>query len=416
MEIILKKINEVIPYEKNPRNNENAIDTVANSIREFGFNNPILVDENMVIVAGHTRHKAAQKLGMTEVPVSIIKDLTEEQLKAFRVIENKASEYAEWDYVKLLEEIKDIKELTGLTDVEELTGFSQEMLEEIENTYNFDIEEPDEYKEEDDKVDALPEIPFTQPGDIWVLGGKHRVMCGSSTEQGDINTLMDGKQADALLTDPPYNVAYENSDGLSIKNDNMSNDSFYKFLLDFYTCAKTAVKDDAGMYIYYATVESINFKKALKGAGLTLIADCLWVKDRLVLGRSDYHWQHEPCLYASKNTNTPRWYGGAGETTAWAFKKPNANKVHPTMKPVPLFQYNMTNSTKIGDIVLDTFGGSGTTLIAAVEEDRVAYCMEFDPKFVDVIINRYRNHPKTDAEDIKLIRDGQEYNIAELDF
>lgn len=416
MEIILKKIEEVIPYEKNPRNNENAIDTVANSIREFGFNNPILVDENMVIVAGHTRHKAAQKLGMTEVPVSIIKDLTEEQLKAFRVIENKASEYAEWDYVKLLEEIKDIKELTGLTDVEEITGFSQEMLEEIENTYNFDIEEPDEYKEDNDKIDALPEIPFTQLGDVWVLGGKHRVMCGSSTEQGDINKLMDGKQADALLTDPPYNVAYENSDGLAIKNDNMSNDSFYKFLLDFYTCAKTAIKDGAGIYIYYATVESINFKKALKNAGLTLINNCMWVKDRLVLGRSDYHWQHEPCLYAGKNTNTPRWYGGAGETTIWEFKRPNANKEHPTMKPVPLFQYNMTNSTKIGDIVLDTFGGSGTTLIAAVEADRIAYCMEFDPKFVDVIINRYRNHPKTDAEDIKLIREGKEYSITELDF
>ena len=372
MNIVQKTLDELIPYENNPRDNDDAVDYVAESIKEFGFKVPIIIDKDNVIVAGHTRYKACKKLGINEVPCIIADDLTEEQIKAFRLADNKVAEIATWDFEKL-----DL-ELSTLDMDMELFGF-----EPYEDT------EPQEVVEDDYEVE-VPEEPKAKYGDIYQLG-KHRLMCGDSTSIDDVSKLMNGDTVDLLITDPPYNVNYEGAtkDKLTIMNDKMDNDNFRQFLLDAFTCADSVMKAGAAFYIWHADSEGYNFRGACYDVGWTVRQCLIWNKNSLVLGRQDYHWKHEPCLYGWKDGASHNWYGDRKQTTVLDFDRPSRNAEHPTMKPIPLFDYQIQNNTKKGDIVLDLFGGSGTTLMACEQSGRTCYINELDPKYVDVIINRW---------------------------
>lgn len=392
MNIVQKTLDDLIPYENNPRHNDDAVDYVAESIKEFGFKVPIIIDKGNVIVAGHTRYKAAKKLGINEVPCLVADDLTDEQIKAFRLADNKVAEIATWDFEKL-----DL-ELSTLEMDMELFGF-----ESYEDT------EPQEVVEDDYEVE-VPEEPKAKYGDIYQLG-KHRLMCGDSTSIDDVSKLMNGETVDLLITDPPYNVNYEGStkDKLTIMNDKMNNDNFRQFLLDAFTCADSVMKAGAAFYIWHADSEGYNFRGACFDVGWEVKQCLVWNKNSLVLGRQDYHWKHEPCLYGWKSGASHNWYADRKQTTVLDFDRPSRNAEHPTMKPIPLFDYQIQNNTKKDDVVLDLFGGSGTTLMAAEQNNRTAYLMELDPKYVDVIINRWEQFTgkkavllnENDNEDIK---------------
>ena len=372
MNITHNTLDELIPYANNPRDNDDAVDYVAESIKEFGFKVPIIIDKDNVIVAGHTRYKACEKLGINEVPCIIADDLTEEQIKAFRLADNKVAEIATWDFEKL--EL----ELSTLEMDMELFGFE---------TYEDD--EPQEVAEDDYEVE-VPEEPKAKYGDIYQLG-KHRLMCGDSTSIDDVEKLMNGVEVDLLITDQPYNVNYEGGtkNKLTIMNDKMDNDNFRQFLSDAFTCADSVMKAGAAFYIWHADSEGYNFRGACFDVGWEVKQCLVWNKNSLVLGRQDYHWKHEPCLYGWKSGASHNWYADRKQTTVLDFDRPSRNAEHPTMKPIPLFDYQIQNSTKKGDNVLDLFGGSGTTLMAAEQNNRTAYLMELDPKYVDVIINRW---------------------------
>jgi DNA modification methylase len=267
---------------------------------------------------------------------------------------------------------------------------------------NFDLEE------------ALPEHPITHKGDIWLLG-KHRLICGDSTNPQDIVTLMDGKKAQLIVTDPPYNVDYtgKTKDALKIENDKMDNNQFYNFLLAAYTRMFEVADDGASIYVFHADSEGLNFRKSFIEAGFKLSQCCIWAKQAMVMGRSDYHWMHEPVLYGWKPTGGHYWNSDRKQTTLWQFDRPFRNEYHPTMKPIPLISYPIKNSSKLGDIVFDPFGGSGSTLIACEETDRICYTSELDPKYVDVIMKRYIAHVG-DNSGVYLIRDGKQYDYEEV--
>lgn len=373
MNIIEMKIGDIIPYEKNPRKNDEAVKYVAESIKQFGFKVPIVIDKNNVIVAGHTRYKASKKLGLKEVPCIVADDLTEEQIKAYRLADNKVAELAEWDFDLLGEE------LDGILDID-MCDFGFEALED---------EEEAEVVEDDFEVE-LPEEPRAKLGDVYQLGN-HRLMCGDSTSITDVEKLMGGDLADMLLTDPPYNVDYEGKtkDKLKIENDKMDNDNFRQFLIDAFSNADMVMKAGAVFYIWHADSEGYNFRGACFDVGWKVRQCLIWNKNSMVMGRQDYHWKHEPCLYGWKDGAGHLWASDRKQTTVISFDRPTRNDLHPTMKPVPLFDYQIKNNTKGGDIVLDLFGGSGTTIMACEQNERRAYTMEFDPRYVDVIINRW---------------------------
>lgn len=369
MEIIYLKLGDIHPYEKNPRNNDQAVDAVAASIKEFGFKVPIIIDKDNVIVAGHTRYKAATKLGFDEVPCIKADDLSEEQIKAFRLADNKVAELAEWDF-KLLGE-----ELEGLTMDMEQFGFEME-------------EEETEVVE--DEVPDIPEEAKSKYGDIYLLGN-HRLMCGDSTKHEDVEKLMNGNKVDLLITDPPYNVDYEGSNGMKIQNDKFEEgEEFCQFLTDAFSCADSVMKPGAVFYIWHADSEGYNFRKACQNINWKVRECLIWAKNSLVMGRQDYQWQHEPCLYGWKE-GTHLWASDRKQTTLLHFDKPMKNDIHPTMKPIALFDYQIKNNTKQGDVVLDLFGGSGTTIMACEQNHRVAYSMELDPRYVDAIVQRWEN-------------------------
>ena len=376
MEIIKLKIDEVIPYEYNPRNNDEAVAYVAESIKQCGYCSPIIIDENNVILCGHTRLKALKQLGYKEVECVRKSGMTDEQKKKYRILDNKTAEVAEWNFDLLEEELKDLD--FGDFDF----GFADmpELSEPVEIT-------EDEVPEVDDKSE-----PITKPGDIWQLGD-HRLMCGDSTDASAVAALMNGKEADLLLTDPPYNVAYEGKtdDALTIDNDKMKSDEFYDFLTSAFSAAVEVLKAGGAFYIWHADVNGLDFRLALKASGLTLRQTLIWNKNAMVLGRQDYQWKHEPCLYGWKDGAGHNWYSDRCQTTILEFNKPARNGEHPTMKPVELFAYQIQNSTKKGEIVFDLFGGSGTTIIACEQTGRIGYSMELDPKYCDVIIKRYEN-------------------------
>ena len=374
MNIVEKKISEIKPYEKNPRRNEKAIDLVANSIKEFGFKQPIVIDDNNVIVCGHTRFQAPKKLGLKEVPCVVADDLSDEQIKAYRLADNKVAEASEWDFDLLSDELD---EIIGI-DMEDF-GF-----------LDVDLSEDEEDVSEDDYEIQVPKEPKAKIGDIYQLG-KHRLMCGDSTKQEDVSRLMNGQKADMLLTDPPYNVDYQGKtkDALKIENDKMCNDKFREFLVGAFSCANECMKPGAVFYIWHADSEGYNFRGACLDVGWKVRQCLIWNKSSMVMGRQDYHWKHEPCLYGWKDGAGHLWASDRKQTTVLNFDKPSRNAEHPTMKPVLLFDYQIKNNTKKEDIVLDLFCGSGTTIIACEQNGRIAYSMEYDPKYVDVIIERW---------------------------
>lgn len=373
MDIINIALKDLKPYENNPRKNDDAVKYVAESIKEFGFKVPIVIDKNNVIVAGHTRYKAAKKLKMSEVPCIIADDLTDEQIKAFRLADNKVAEKAEWDFDLLNAELDDIIDLDM-----ELFGFEDALQDDAEEAVE------DEFEVE------LPAEPKSKLGDIYQLGN-NRLMCGDSTVLEDVEKLMGGEQADMLLTDPPYNVNYEGKtkDKLKIKNDQMGNDNFRQFLTDAFSNADMVMKPGAVFYIWHADSEGYNFRGACFDAGWTVRQCLIWNKNSMVMGRQDYQWKHEPCLYGWKEGAGHLWASDRKQTTVINFDKPTRNDMHQTMKPIPLFDYQIKNNTKGGDVVLDLFGGSGTTIMACEQNGRRGYSMEYDPRYVDVIVDRW---------------------------
>ena len=399
LKIVYKRVDEIIPYVNNPRKiSQNAIDNVASSIKNFGFKVPIIIDKDNEIVAGHTRILAAKKLGMEEVPCIVADDLTDTQVKAFRIADNKTAEFSEWDF-DLLE-----VELEGLGD--EFTGFD---IDELGELFNDDTEVI-----EDDFDEEPPEEPISKRGDIWLLG-RHRLMCGDSTSEDDVATLMDGNKADMYLTDPPYNVNYTGGtkDKLTIQNDNLEDSEFRKFLSDAFVAADKVMKPGAVFYIWHADTEGYNFRGACIDTGWQVRQCLIWNKNTMVMGRQDYQWKHEPCLYGWKDGAGHLWNSDRKQTTVLDFQRPTRNGEHPTMKPVALFDYLIRNNTKGQDIVLDSFMGSGTTIIACEQNGRIAYGLEIDPKYVDVIVNRYISFKESD-EDVFLIRDGVQIPYKEV--
>ena len=383
-------INKLIPYAQNSRTHSPAqVAQIAASIREWGWTTPILVDTEGTIIAGHGRLLAAQKLEMETVPVMVAKDWTEAQKKAYVIADNKLALNAGWDENLLNLQLTELTE-TGF-DVY-LTGFTDEEMAKLKPiVLNGGLTD-------EDAVPEAPEEPRTRLGDVWILG-KHRLMCGDSTNVDAISKLMNGQLADMLLTDPPYNVNYEGKtkEALKIKNDTMDNDSFRMFLRDAFVSADTVMKQGAVFYIWHADSEGYNFRGAAFDAGWKVRQCLIWKKQTLVMGRQDYHWIHEPCLYGWKEGASHLWASDRKQTTILEFDRPSRSAEHPTMKPVALFEYQMLNNTKGSDIVLDSFGGSGTTLLAAEKNGRQARLMELDPKYCDVIVKRWQEYTGQEA-------------------
>ena len=391
MKITQKLVTELIPYVNNSRtHSDEQVAQIAASIKEFGWTNPILVDGDNGIIAGHGRLMAARKLGYKEVPTIELADLTETQKKAYIIADNRLALNAGWDNDMLKIEFDQLAEL-GF-DME-LTGFS---LDEIEALTPIELNAG---LTDEDEAPPIPIEPKTKPGDIYKLG-KHRLMCGDSTSIEHLERLCGGQSVDMWLTDPPYNVAYEGKtkESLTIQNDSMGDDQFRQFLRDAYVAADAVMKAGAVFYIWHADSEGYNFRGAAQDAGWKVRQCLIWKKSSMVMGRQDYHWKHEPCLYGWKEGAGHLWATDRKQTTILEFEKPSRNGEHLTMKPVALFEYQMLNNTKGGDIVLDSFGGSGTTMIAAEKNGRVGYLMELDPKYCDVIVKRWEDFTGKKAE------------------
>lgn len=374
MEITKRRLADIVPYAANAKKHDKRqINNVAESIKQYGFVQPIVIDRDGVIVIGHCRAMAAKKLGMEEVPCVCVDDLTPEQVNALRLVDNKSNE-SDWDFDLLADE------LPGL----DLSAF------------DFDWGLPEDTTDEVTE-DEAPEVdeesePITKLGDIWQLG-RHRLMCGDSTSVECVQKLMGGAQADLLLTDPPYGVDYtgKTKDALKIENDAKSDDEFIAFLQAAFEAANSVMKPGAVFYIWHADSKAYVFRMACQMTGWEVRQVLIWVKNAMVMGRQDYQWKHEPCLYGWKAGAGHLWASDRKQTTVLEFDRPTANKEHPTMKPVALFDYQIKNNTKGGDIVLDLFAGSGTTVAACEQNGRNAYVMEFDPKYCDVIVKRWEN-------------------------
>lgn len=381
MEIFYKEIDKLIPYCNNARtHSDEQVSQICASIREYGFTNPVLIDEQDNIIAGHGRVLASKKLGLEKVPCIVLSGLTKAQKKAYIIADNKMALNAGWNDELLKIEFENLKELNF--DLK-LTGFDDNELNDI---FNID----DDEIVEDDFDGELPEEPKSKIGDIYILG-HHRLMCGDSTNEEDVRKLVGEQKMDLLITDPPYNVDYtgKSKKALKIQNDKMEGDTFHDFLVKAFTNANNSLKDGGAFYCWYASKEVVNFHTALEDSGFAVKQELIWNKNSMVIGRQDYQWKHEPCLYGWKETGSHVWYSDRKQTTVIDWDRPIKADLHPTMKPIGLFDYQIKNSSKQGDNVLDLFGGSGTTIMACEQNNRNAYVMEFDPKYVDVIIKRW---------------------------
>ena len=350
-EMQLVNIDRLVPYQNNARTHSpEQINKLRASLREFGFINPVIIDRDFGVIAGHGRIAAARAEGITEVPCVFA-------------------------------------DFFGTGD--------------------------DDAKDDDfDLSSALEQASFVQKGDVWTVG-RHRLMCGDATSMDDVATLMDGKKANLLLTDPPYGVSFKSSSGLTIQNDSMKNEEFYQFLYDAFAAAVCFLGAGASAYVFHADTEGLNFRKAFIDAGFHLAGCCIWVKDSLVLGRSDYQWQHEPVLYGFLQNGKHNWYSDRKQTTVWNFAKPKRNANHPTSKPLDLLSYPIGNSTQENGIVLDSFGGSGSTMMACEQTNRICYMMELDEKYASVILRR-SVEDGISPDDIFVERDGVRYGYADL--
>lgn len=399
----LVPIEKLVPYVNNARtHNASQIMKLRSSLREFGFINPVIIDRDYNIIAGHGRVMAAREEKIDKVPCVFVDYLTEAQKKAYILADNRMAMDAGWDEQLLKVEIESLK--AENFDVS-LTGFDEKELSDL-----FDSEK--DAKDDNFDVDKELQKPtVTKAGDVWLLGA-HKLICGDSTKEETYKTLMGEQKANLVVTDPPYNVNYQGSAG-KIKNDNLKNDQFYRFLLAAFTCMEKAMADDASIYVFHADTEGLNFRKAFSDAGFYLSGTCIWKKQSLVLGRSPYQWQHEPCLFGWKKNGRHQWYSDRKQTTIWEFDKPKKNGDHPTMKPVPLIAYPIRNSSMTNCIVLDPFGGSGSTLIACEQTGRICRTIELDEKYCDVIVKRYIEQVKSTAG-VYVIRENKKISCSEL--
>lgn len=402
-----KNTADLLPADYNPRKDlkpgDAEYEKLKRSIEQFGYVEPVIWNQTTGrVVGGHQRLKVLMDMGMTEVDCVVVA-MDEEKEKALNIALNKIS--GDWDKDKLALLIADLQ---GADFDVSLTGFEPA---EIDALFKDTLK--DGVKDDDFDVGAeLAQPTMTKPGDIWTLG-RHRLICGDSTKAETYDLLMGSTKANLVITDPPYNVNYEGSAG-KIKNDNMADEAFYNFLLDAYTQMHSAMADDASIYVFHADTEGLNFRRAFADAGFYLSGCCIWKKQSLVLGRSPYQWQHEPCLYGWKKNGKHQWYTSRKETTIWEFDKPKKNSDHPTMKPIPLLAYPIMNSSMSNSVVLDPFGGSGSTLIACEQTDRICYTVELDEKFCDVIVKRYIEQVGG-ADGVTVQRDGLTYKYSEVE-
>lgn len=392
LDVVWQSVTALTPYARNSRtHSDEQVAQVAASIKEFGWTNPILTDETGSIIAGHGRLQAAQRLGEAQVPTICLTGLTDAQKRAYVIADNKLALNAGWDDEMLAVEVEELLEQGFDLD---LTGFGADEIDAL----LADANKVDEGLTDEDAVPEVPAEPVSKLGDVWVLG-RHRVMCGDATVLTDVELLVKDHLVDMLLTDPPYNVDYQGGtkDSLKIKNDKMESDQFRQFLTDSFSTADTVMKAGAVFYIWHADLEGYNFRGACQDVDWELRQCLVWAKDSLVLSRSDYHWKHEPCLYGWKKGAAHLWAADRKQSTILNFDRPKRNETHPTMKPVDLIEYQILNNTKGADIVLDLFGGSGSTLIAAEKTGRNARLMELDEKYVDVIVNRWQEFTGQEA-------------------
>ena len=406
MNIEKKNVKDLLPADYNPRKDlkpgDPEYEKLKRSIEQFGYVEPVIWNEQTGrVVGGHQRLKVLIDMGITEVDVVVV-SLSPEKEKALNIALNKIS--GEWDTEKLALVIADLQ---GTDFDVSLTGFDPE---ELEDLFRDDVKGG--VKEDDFDVEAeLKKPTFSKAGDLWMLG-EHRLFCGDSTKPETFDLLMNGKKANLVVTDPPYNVDYKGSAG-KIKNDSMAEDQFEQFLLAAYQQMEAAMADDASIYVFHSDSHGLAFRKAFEEAGFYLSGCCIWKKQSLVLGRSPYQWQHEPVLFGWKKKGKHQWYTGRKESTIWEFDKPKKNKDHPTMKPIALVSYPIMNSTMTGCLVLDPFGGSGSTLIACEQTGRVCYTVELDEKFCDVIVRRYIEQVGS-ADGVTVLRDGLTYRFDEV--
>lgn len=457
MKIEMIKVDDIIPYFNNPKEHpKGQIEKIASSIKAFGFTVPVIVDKDNELIAGHGRLEAAKLLKMKEIPAIRRADLTDAQVRAFRIADNKVAE-SEWSYEQLATEF----EMLQSDDFDlKLTGFDEKEIDKIMNTELTKDIVDDEF-DIDGEVEKIKK-PVTKKGDLVTLGN-HFLLCGDATDESSYKKLLGNKKADMIFTDPPYNVDYvgKTKDALKIQNDKMSDDNFYQFLYDFYYAALEYTKPGGAIYVCHADTEGINFRTALIDAGWLHKETIIWVKNILVMGRQDYHWKHEPILYGWKPGGAHSWFGdrkqstvienipgvlvkqvedgyeitfdwemnsvvikvpdykvlSAGDDTdktAWFFDKPVRSAEHPTMKPVPIPGRAIKNSSKKGQIILDPFAGSGSTLIAAEQTNRLAYCIELDPVYCDVIIKRYVKYKRSQDENIEIKINGKSVDFKEF--
>lgn len=401
----LVALDKLVPYVNNARTHSpEQIGKLRSSLREFGFINPVIIDRDFGIIAGHGRVLAAREEGITEVPCVFVDHLTEAQKKAYIIADNRMALDAGWDEELLRVEIEALQ--AEAFDIS-LTGFGDD---EIADLFG---KEKDEV--EDDNYDlsaALEKAAFVKRGDRWFVG-KHRLYCGDATNADDVAALMDGNRANLVLTDPPYGVSFKSASGLTIQNDSMKDEEFYNFLRKAFDNMVAHLENGGSAYVFHADTEGLTFRQAFVDAGFHLAGVCIWAKNSLVLGRSDYQWQHEPVLYGFLKNGKHRWYSDRKQTTIWNFDKPKRNANHPTSKPLDLLSYPLGNSSQENAIVIDTFGGSGSTLMACEKTNRICYTMELDEKYASVILRRYVEDTGN-ADGVYVIRDGERIPYADL--
>lgn len=404
-EMKLISIDKLVPYVNNARTHSaEQIIKLRSSLREFGFVNPIIIDRDFNVIAGHGRLMAAKEEGINEVPCVFANFLTDAQKKAYILADNRMAMDAGWDEELLKIEMEELQNLGYDLGY---TGFDEKELADL-----FGIDDKEVKDDDFDLTTALEKASFVERGDVWFVG-KHKLMCGDATSSEDVAKLMEDKKANLILTDPPYNVAFKSSDGLTIQNDSMKNNDFYEFLFSSFKNMAEHLENGGAAYIFHADTEGLNFRKAFIDAGFHLAGCCIWVKDSLVLGRSDYQWQHEPVLYGFMQNGKHPWYSDRKQTTIWNFDKPKKNSNHPTSKPLDLLAYPINNSTQVNAIVIDTFGGSGSTLMACEQMNRICYTMELDEKYASVILRRYVEDTN-DSENVYVIRNDEKILYKDL--
>ena len=399
-------IDKLVPYARNARTHSKEQSAqLRASLREFGFVSPAVIDSKYNILVGHGRVQAAREEGYKTIPCVFAENLTDAQKRAYILADNQLALNAGWDEEMLSVELSDLKDESF--DLS-LLGFDEKDLEKL-------MAGPDDGGAQDDDFDpsaALEKASFVEKGDLWTVG-KHRLLCGDATSPEDVERLMGGKTANLILTDPPYGVSFKASDGLTIENDSLKGDEFYKFLLSAFTNMAAHLEKGGAAYVFHADTEGLNFRKAFIDAGFHLAGVCIWVKNSLVLGRSDYQWQHEPILYGFLQNGKHPWYSDRKQTTIWNFNKPKRNKDHPTSKPLDLLSYPIKNSSQENAIVLDTFGGSGSTMMACEQMNRICYMSELDPKYASVILRRYVEDTG-DADGVYVERGGKKIPYSNL--